>query len=56
VAGEPLHPDSVTKRFDRLVTAAGVRRIRLHDCRHTAATLMLEEGVPLNLDPPIEIG
>jgi integrase len=42
VAGEPLHPDTVTKHFDRLATRAGVPRIRLHDLRHTAATLMLE--------------
>jgi integrase len=47
VAGEPLHPDGVTQRFDRLVRNAGLRRIRLHDLRHTAATLMLEEGVAL---------
>jgi integrase len=47
VAGEPLHPDGVTQRFDRLVRNASLRRIRLHDLRHTAATLMLEAGVPL---------
>jgi integrase len=47
IAGEPLHPDGVTQRFDRLVRNAGLRRIRLHDLRHTAATLMLENGVPL---------
>jgi integrase len=49
VAGEPLHPDTVTKRFDRLVAAAGVPRIRLHDCRHTCATTLLEAGVPLKV-------
>jgi integrase len=47
VAGEPLHPDAVTKHFDRLVARAGVPKIRLHDLRHTAATLMLEQGIPL---------
>jgi integrase len=47
VAGEPLHPDTVTKHFDRLVARAGVPKIRLHDLRHTAATLMLEQGIPL---------
>jgi integrase len=47
VAGEPLHPDTVTKHFDRLVARFGLPRIRLHDLRHTAATLMLEQGVPL---------
>jgi integrase len=47
VAGEPLHPDTVSKHFERVVARAGVPRIRLHDFRHTAATLMLERGVPL---------
>jgi integrase len=49
VAGEPLHPDYVSKTFDRLVKAAGVPRIRLHDLRHTAATTLLEQGVPLKV-------
>ena len=26
-----------------------VRRIRLHDCRHTAATLLLSEGRPVHV-------
>jgi integrase len=38
-----------SKRFDRLVKAAGVPRIRLHDCRHTCATTLLEQGVPLKV-------
>jgi integrase len=49
VTGERLHPDYVSKTFDRLVKAAGVPRIRLHDLRHTAATTMLEQGVPLKV-------
>ena len=31
--------------FDRLVTTAGVPRIRLHDLRHTYATLALKAGM-----------
>jgi integrase len=49
VSGEVLHPDFVSKRFDRLVKAAGVPRIRLHDVRHTCATTLLEQGVPLKV-------
>jgi integrase len=45
--GEPLHPDSLTDRWETLVKSAGVRRIRLHDARHTAGTLMHLEGVPI---------
>jgi integrase len=33
--GWPVHPDTITTRFNRLVDRAGVRRIRLHDVRHT---------------------
>ena len=44
--GRRLHPDTVSDRWDQLVAAAGVRRIRLHDARHTCGTLMHLEGVP----------
>ena len=43
--GGPLHPDSLTTAFKRAVTAAGLPVIRLHDARHTAASLALEAGV-----------
>jgi integrase len=45
--GTPLHPQTVTKRFLRLVDEAGLRRVRLHDLRHGQASLMLAAGVPL---------
>jgi len=43
--GRPLHPDTITTRFNRLVDRAGVPRIRLHDVRHTYATLAMDQGV-----------
>jgi integrase len=43
--GRRLHADTVTRRFNRLVDRAGVRRVRLHDVRHTYATLSLDSGV-----------
>jgi integrase len=36
-------------RFDRLVKASGLPRIRLHDTRHTAASLMLASGVSVKV-------
>lgn len=45
-AGEQIHPDTITDRWEQLLAAAGVRRIRLHDARHTCGTLMHLEGVP----------
>ncbi|WP_152186074.1 site-specific integrase [Segeticoccus rhizosphaerae] len=43
--GRPLHPDTITARFNRLVDRAGVPRIRLHDVRHTYATMAMDAGV-----------
>ncbi len=45
--GQPYYPDSISGMFEKKVKAAGLRRIRLHDPRHTAATLMLADGVPV---------
>ncbi|MEU6440443.1 site-specific integrase [Streptomyces sp. NPDC047046] len=39
--GNMLHPGRFSDLFDRLVRAAGLPPIRLHDLRHVAATLML---------------
>jgi integrase len=44
--GAPLHPEYISTRFERLTDRAGLRRIRLHDLRHTAASLMLAAGEP----------
>lgn len=43
--GRPLHPDRVTKLFKEHVKAVGLPAIRLHDLRHTVATLALQAGV-----------
>ncbi|MCX5328176.1 site-specific integrase [Streptomyces sp. NBC_00140] len=39
--GEPLHPDWISRRFNRLVELSGLPPIRLHDTRHLSATLAL---------------
>lgn len=43
--GIPWDPDSLTKAFDRLVQAAGVRRITFHGLRHTHISHQLMDGV-----------
>jgi integrase len=43
--GRPIHPDTITEQFNRLVDRAGVPPIRLHDVRHTYATMALRAGV-----------
>ena len=44
--GGPINPNNVTRSFNAIVKAAGVRRIRIHEMRHTTATLLLLGGVP----------
>ena len=43
--GTPIHPDRVSKMFNRHVACSGLRRIRLHDLRHTHATIALRAGI-----------
>lgn len=45
--GNPTFPDKIIKRFKRLIREAGLPEIRFHDLRHTAASLMLNNGVPV---------
>ena len=42
--GSPIRPSTVSARFQRLLAKHKLRRIRLHDLRHTFATLALELG------------
>jgi integrase len=49
VDGQALHPHVLSQTFNRIVAAAGLPRIRLHDLRHTHATLLLKAGVPLKV-------
>ncbi|MFC1993376.1 tyrosine-type recombinase/integrase [Chloroflexota bacterium] len=43
--GSPINPNAVTLAFRRIIKRAGLRSIRIHDLRHTHATLMLKAGV-----------
>ncbi|MEU6442502.1 tyrosine-type recombinase/integrase [Streptomyces sp. NPDC047046] len=43
--GEPLNPNTDYHKWKELLKAAGVRDARLHDARHTAATVLLILGV-----------
>lgn len=44
--GSPINPTNLRKRsFRRLLEKAGLPSVRFHDLRHTAATLLLMEGV-----------
>lgn len=45
--GDRLDPAFVSRRFERLVTQHGLPRIRLHDLRHTSASIGLASGESL---------
>lgn len=47
--GRPLDPGDDYDDWKDLLAAAGVREARVHDGRHTAATLLLAQGVPLEV-------
>ncbi|MBN2462361.1 MAG: site-specific integrase [Dehalococcoidia bacterium] len=42
--GKPLLPDTVTHAWIKLVRRTGLEGIRLHDARHSHASLMLKQG------------
>lgn len=43
--GKPMLPDSISHTWHTLVKRTGLTGLRLHDCRHTHASLMLKQGV-----------
>ncbi len=43
--GSPINPSAVTLAFKRILKRAGLKGIRIHDLRHTHATLMLKAGI-----------
>ncbi len=47
--GDPFHPDYFSQSFERLVAKMDLPTIRLHDLRHTHATLLIQTGVPVKV-------
>jgi len=47
--GTPTHPQVFSDMFNKLVARSGLPRIRLHDLRHTHATLLLKAGIPIKV-------
>lgn len=45
IDGSPLHPERFSREFDRRIERWALPRIRLHDLRHTWATLALQAGI-----------
>jgi integrase len=43
--GKPFLPNTVSHNWEKLVRKAGIGNFRLHDARHTHASLMLKQGI-----------
>ena len=43
--GNPLRPNTITRAWHTIAQNAGVKIIRLHDARHSHASLMLKAGI-----------
>ena len=47
--GNPTHPDYFSQTFERLIAQTDLPRIRLHDLRHTHASILLQAGTPVKV-------
>lgn len=45
--GELIKPDRLTRTFRKLINECGLKEIRLHDLRHSCATLLYEQDIQL---------
>ena len=44
-----MHPQLFSRAFEKEVRKSGLSRIRIHDLRHTDATIVLRAGVPVKV-------
>jgi integrase len=47
--GTPLRPDTITRHWSDLCKRLGISAHRLHDARHTHASILLKSGVPAHV-------
>jgi integrase len=47
--GTPLDPRNLTDRYKALLGRAGLPAIRFHDLRHSCASLLIAQGVPMKI-------
>ena len=46
--GKPYLPDYVTRKFQKVLVAHGLRKMRFHDLRHTTASVLFDKGWDVN--------
>lgn len=47
--GDPINSPTDHRKWEELLARAGVKDVRLHAARHTAATLMLATGADISI-------
>jgi len=47
--GTAIEPRNLLRNYEQILARAEVRRVRFHDLRHSAASMLLSEGVELRL-------
>lgn len=47
--GRPHDPDYLYKQFRKVLQRLGLPAVRFHDLRHSHATLLLQEGIPIKV-------
>lgn len=47
--GTPINPRNLQSTFDRLLKWGALPKIRMHDLRHSAVTILMAQGVPMAL-------
>ena len=47
--GQAVHPDVMTRAFERAAERAKLHGVRLHDLRHSFASVLLMAGVPVKI-------
>lgn len=47
--GRPYRPEGISRHFTRLMRRITGQRIRLHDLRHTHASQLIKDGVPIKI-------
>ena len=46
---KPITPTTIGRRKDEYCVKAGIKKIRIHDLRHSHASLLLSNGVPITV-------
>jgi integrase len=49
IKGTPISPRNLVRDFKKLLMRAGLPDIRFHDLRHTSASLLADQGVPVRV-------